>query len=138
MTMLHLSMLKIVPENLQVANLYLQTNSIEETAYKLDLPMQDIQEILNIPEVKRYIDSVYLDTGYRNRNKLAETLDKMIKHKIDSVGHESEKDLLDLLKFAHQMRLDEEKKSVPSQQTNVQINEFGQGNYADLLKRLIT
>lgn len=130
-------MLKIVPENLQVANLYLETGSMQETAYKLDLSLAQIEEILNTTEVKRYIDTVYLDTGYRNKNKLAEVLDKMIDAKIDAGDYNSDKDLLDLLKFAHQLKIDEEKKAVPASQTNVQINEFGQGNYADLLKRLI-
>jgi hypothetical protein len=131
-------MLKIVPENLQVANIYLETDSMQETAYKLDIPLNKVEEILNTAEVKRYIDTVYLDTGYRNKNKLAQVLDKMIDAKIDAGEYSSDKDLLDLLKFSHQLRIDEEKKSIPASQTNVQINEFGEGNYADLLKRLIS
>jgi hypothetical protein len=131
-------MLKIVPENLVVANAYLETDSVEGAAIRLNIPVSDVQAILSTPEVKRYIDTIYLDTGYRNRNKLADTLDRMIEYKIDEQGLQSEKDLLDLLKFAHQLRKDEEKAGEPSKQTNVQINEFGQGNYADLLKRLIT
>ena len=61
----------------------------------------------------------------------------MIDNKISENGHHSDKDLLDLIKFAHQLRIDEEKKAVPSSQTNVQINEFGQGNYGELMKRLL-
>jgi hypothetical protein len=132
-------MLKIIPENLLVAQTYLECQSIEETANQLDMPLAQVQEVLEKNDVKRFITNVYLDTGYRNRNKLADALDKMIAKKIDETDYGSEKDLLDLLKFAHQMRIDEEKSAnnTPTTQTNVQINEFGGGNYGELMKRLL-
>lgn len=130
-------MLKILPENIEVANLYLELQSSEQVAFKLDMSLEEVEEILNKNDVKRYIDNIYLDSGYRNRFKLAEVLDDMIETKITETGFSSEKDLLDLLKFAHQMRMDEEKRALPNSQTNVQINEFGSGNYAELMKRLI-
>jgi ATP-dependent exoDNAse (exonuclease V) beta subunit len=103
------------------------------------MPLAQVQEVLEKNDVKRFITNVYLDTGYRNRNKLADALDKMIAKKIDETDYGSEKDLLDLLKFAHQMRIDEEKSAnnTPTTQTNVQINEFGGGNYGELMKRLL-
>ena len=130
-------MLKIIPENLLVAETYLKTQSMEETASILDLTLKEVQEVLEKNDVKRFIDNVYLDAGYRNKSKLAQVLDDMIDNKISENGHHSDKDLLDLIKFAHQLRTDEEKKAVPSSQTNVQINEFGQGNYGELMKRLL-
>lgn len=130
-------MLKIVPENLIVAQTFLECQSAQETAYQLDMPLATVQEILEKNDVKRFITNVYLDTGYRNRSKLAEALDKMIAKKIDETDYSSDKDLLDLLKFAHQMRIDEEKASVPTTQTNVQVNDFGGGNYGELMKRLL-
>lgn len=131
-------MLKIIPENLTVAEIYIETQSIEATAAKLDLTPQQVQEIIEKNDVKRYIDNIYLDTGYRNRYKLADALDDMIHHKISENGFHSDKDLLDLLKFAHQLRVDEEKRAnTPTTQTNVQINEFGGGNYGELMKRLL-
>lgn len=130
-------MLRIIPENLTVAQVYIETQSLERTAAQLDLTVSEVQEILEKNDVKRFIDNVYLDTGYRNKSKLAEALDDMIAYKIAENGFHSDKDLLDLLKFAHQLRIDEEKKSVPATQTNVQINEFGQGNYGELMKRLL-
>jgi len=131
-------MLKIIPENLEVAENYLKIGSAQETADYLDLPLETVHEILEKPEVKRFIDNAYLDTGYRNKSKLADVLDRMIDKKIDETDYTSEKDLLDMVKFAHQLRMDEEKKSIPGSQTNVQINnEFGGGNYGELMKRLI-
>ena len=131
-------MLKILPENLAVAEVYLATGSAEVTANKLDLTLAEVHEILSKNEVKRFIDNAYLDAGYRNKSKLAQVLDDMIDSKISEGGYTSEKDLLDLLKFAHQLRMDEEKKTTPTSQTNVQINnEFGGGNYGELMKRLL-
>lgn len=131
------NMLTIQPENLEIANLYLQHGSIDVVADKTDLPRAKVEEILEKTEVKRYIDNIYLDTGYRNRFKLADTLDEIIENKIAETGLHSEKDLVDLLKFALQIRAHEQKQAEPSKQTNVQINEFGPGsNYSDLIKRL--
>ena len=69
---------KISPEGLEIANAYLQHGSIPTVSTKLGLGEAQISEILNRREVKQYIDTVYLDTGYRNRFKLADTLDTLI------------------------------------------------------------
>ena len=103
-------------------------------------------------EVKAYIDQVYLDTGYRNRFKLEETLDVLIDKKLEEADESeiySSKDLADLLSMAHKMRMDElkaqaeiekAKASSIKTQNNVQINAevpFGQGNYGELMKKLL-
>jgi hypothetical protein len=106
--------------------------------------------ILNKREVKQYIDTVYLDMGYRNRNNLASVMDDMIASKLEEAvetGIYSKKDLADLLQMAHKMRMDEikaqaelEKATTVRNQTNVQINEgipFGQGNYGKLMEKLL-
>jgi hypothetical protein len=94
---------------------------------------------------------VYLDTGYRNRFKLASALDNIIEEKL-AEAEESQmytnKDVADLLQMAHKMRMDEikamaemekAKLSPIRQQANIQINElpFGQGNYGKLMEKLI-
>ena len=103
--------------------------------------------------MKAYVDQVYLDTGYRNRFKLAETLDLLIDKKMDE-AEESEvytsKDLADLVGMAHKIRMDELKAQTELEkakamsiktQNNVQINSgempFGQGNYGELMKKLL-
>lgn len=130
---------RIMPENLEVANAYLETSSIERTADALGMSTQQVSEVLNKKQVKDYITQVYLDTGYRNRFALANVLDELIEHKLKEAadtGFYTKADLLDLLKFAHQLRLDEAKLQTVHQ-TNVQINEFGQGNYGALMERLM-
>ena len=104
-------------------------------------------------EVRAYVDQVYLDTGYRNRFKLAETLDTLIDAKL-AEAEESEvysnKDLADLIQMAHKVRMDEikaqtelekAKAQTVKNQTNIQVNSaempFGQGNYGELMKKLL-
>ena len=121
-----------------------------------DMPMcgfsSRVVDILNKREVKKYIDTVYLDTGYRNRGNIGSLLDEMIQSKLDEAqesGVYSSKDLADLLQMAHKMRMDEMKAQAEfdkasasgiKNQTNVQINEgvpFGQGIYGKLMDKLL-
>ena len=119
-----MDLVKVNPEAMEVANSYLQNFSIEETAQYLDLSPTQVSNLLDTPAVKRYIDSVFMDTGYRNRHKIGQVLDKMIEAKLEE-AEETEiytnKDLLDLLKFANDMRKDS---SGPQKQTNVQVNHY--------------
>ena len=95
---------------------------------------------------------MFLDTGYRNRFKLGQALDTLIEKKLEEAEESeiySNKDLADLYALAHKMRMDEMKaqteleKAKASQiktQNNVQINAevpFGQGNYGELMKKLL-
>jgi len=140
-------LVKISPEGIEVANAYLEYGSIEEVCKTLDFPQQKVSEILNTREVKKFIDTIYLDTGYRNRNKIAGLLDTIIESKLEEAQESqiySKKDLVDLIKLAHTMRMDELKHQNADtnikSQTNVQINEglpFGTGNYGKLVEELL-
>jgi len=142
----------ISPEGLEIANSYLQFGNIRGVCDYLQVPEQQVVEVLNKREVKKYIDTVYLDMGYRNKNNIATVLDEMIASKRDEAqesGMYSSKDLADLLQMAHKMRMDEIKAQADLEkaqsnniknQTNVQINEavpFGQGNYGKLMEKLL-
>jgi 16S rRNA G966 N2-methylase RsmD len=142
---------KIAPEALAVAEKYLSSMNIQETALALQISEEEVTSYLSKREVKRYVDSVFLDVGYRNRFKLAATLDQIIDQKLEELDESemgSNKDIADLLALAHKMRMDEIKaqtelvKAEQSQiktQTNVQINEtpFGTGNYGELMQKLL-
>ena len=143
---------RISPEGLEVANAYLELGNIQAVCVRLKLDEGECSEILAKREVKGYIDQVYLDTGYRNRFKLATALDDLIDKKMEEAEESeiySNKDLADLLQMAHKMRMDEikaqaelekAKASNIKSQTNVQINgevPFGQGNYGELMKKLL-
>lgn len=143
----------ISPEGLEVANSYLQFGNIRAVCDYLSVPEDRVVETLNKREVKKYIDSIYLDMGYRNRNNIASLLDEMIASKLVEAresGVYSNKDLADLLQMAHKMRMDELKAQTESEkaengsirnQTNVQINNeglpFGSGNYGKLMEKLL-
>ena len=142
----------ISPEGLEVANSYLTFGNIRAVVEQLGVQENKVVELLNKREVKKYIDTVYLDMGYRNKNNIACLLDEMIESKLEEAkesGVYSNKDLADLLQMAHKMRMDEIKAQADlakaessniKNQTNVQINEgvpFGQGNYGKLMEKLL-
>jgi len=141
----------ISPEGLEVANCYLQFGNIGAVCDMMQVSEYKVVELLNTREVKKYLDTVYLDLGYRNRNNIASLMDEMIASKLEEAqesGMYSSKDLADLLQMAHKMRMDEvkaqgehDKAGVIKNQTNVQINQegmpFGSGNYGKLMERLL-
>jgi len=142
----------ISPEGLEVANSYLLYGNIREVSNQLGVPEDKVASTLNKRDVKKYIDTVYLDMGYRNRNNIAGVLDEMIASKLQEAqetGVYSSKDLADLLTMAHKMRMDEIKAQTDlakaessgiKTQNNVQINSevpFGQGNYGKLMEKLL-
>lgn len=142
----------ISPEGLEIANAYLQFGNIRGVCEYLSVPENIVAETLTKKEVKRYIDTVYLDLGYRNKNTIAAVLDEIIASKLEEAresGVYSSKDLADLLQLAHKMRMDEIKAQNEAEknstrihnQTNVQINDasipFGQGNYGKLMEKLL-
>lgn len=144
-------MVTISPEGVEIANSYLTFGNIKAVCQDLGVSEQKVVEVLNKREVKKYIDAVYLDTGYRNRNNIASLLDEMIASKVEEAqesGVYTSKDLLDLLREAHKIRMDElkllgETEKISNNiknQTNVQINDgipFGSGNYGKLMEKLL-
>jgi len=142
---------KMSPEGLEIANTYLELGNIQAVCLRLKIDENTAQEYLGKREIKAYIDQVYLDTGYRNRFKLASTLDDIIERKLDEAEESqiyTNKDIADLLSMAHKMRMDEIKAQAELEkakatniknQTNVQINDgaFGSGNYGKLMEKLL-
>jgi len=142
----------ISPEGLEIANSYLQFGNIRGVCQHLQVTEDRVVEALNKREVKKYIDTVYLDMGFRNKNNIASALDEIIASKLEEAqesGMYSNKDLADLLQIAHKMRMDEIKAQADAEkattnirtQNNVQINDgsipFGQGNYGKLMDKLL-
>ena len=143
---------KMSPEGLEIANSYLKHGSIPAAAKELCVTEDTVSEALNKREIRQYIDTVYLDTGYRNRFKLSETLDLLIEKKLEEADETeiySNKDMADLLALAHKMRMaamkahtemEKAKAGNIKNQVNIQDNSgipFGEGNYGLLLKKLM-
>ena len=75
-----MKLVKMAPENVEVANAYLSTGNAIAVATEMGISPDKVYEILEKNEVKEYINSVYLDQGYRNRFRLAELLDLSLIH----------------------------------------------------------
>lgn len=135
-----MDIVKIAPENLEVANAYLSTGSAQLAAANLGVPLDNVYHILEKSDVKSYLNSVYLDQGYRNRFRLAELLDEIIESKLEEARTSeqySSKDLVDIIALAHKISNDHNAK--PTMQQNVQINNgpYGEGNYGKLMEKLL-
>ena len=138
-----MKLVKLAPENLELANAYLSSGNALTAAAHMGISPDKVYEVLEKSEVKDYINSVYLDQGYRNRFRLAELLDEVIENKLvearDSDTYSS-KDFVDIIALAHKMSEDHRKTSETTniRQQNVQINSpFGEGNYGKLMEKLL-
>jgi hypothetical protein len=133
---------KITPEGFDIANAFLLYGTVEDTAEQLQVPRHEVVAALQKSEVKRYLDGVYLDMGYRNRDKIGRAFDKIIEAKLEEAtetGVYSSKDLAELLMMQHKMRMDEIKAAKESSGPGVAVqvnNQFGDSNYGKLMERL--
>lgn len=137
----------ISPEQLEIAQTYLSTQSIQDTAARLKISEIQVSQYLRKPEVKAYIDHVYISSGFRNRFKLAETLETLLEKKLEELAEAemgSGKDVLDIILAIDKLRTNEMKYMIelekakavnaPTKQTNIQIN----GNYEKLIGDLLS
>ena len=142
--------LDISPENLDVANTYLQTQSIQQTADILDVATDMVSQILSRREVRAYIDNVFMDVGFNNRFRMRSAMDALIQKKFQELEEAevgSGKDIADLLALSHkmsmdvldrQLQLEKLKEANLKSQVNVQLNDFGSGSkYNTLLEKLM-
>ena len=141
----------ISPEHLEIAQTYLKTQSIQDTAAILGISDVQVSQYLRKAEVKAYLDHVYLSSGFRNRDKLAAVMEDILEKKLAELAEAdmgSSKDIVDIIMAIDKMRqneikgmidLEKAKNAGVKNQTNVQINEtpFGNGNYGKLLEALL-
>jgi len=136
----------ISPEELEIANTYLLTRSVEQTARELGIHPEQVNQYLDLPEVKSYIDRIYFESGYRNRFKFAEIVDSIVEKKLEELQEAdigSTKDIMDILALVHKMKMDEMNIATklaagPKTQTNIQINNpFVGTNYGELMGKLL-
>jgi hypothetical protein len=142
--------LQIDPEGLEIANCYLQTQSLSKVAEDLGISTELVATQLNRREVKAYIDQVFKDVGFNNRFKMRKAMDMLISKKfqeLDEAGVGSSKDIADLLALSHKMTMEQLDREIQLEkvraaniksQVNVQINDNGAGsNYGNLLEKLL-
>lgn len=144
---------QISPEALEVANCYLQIQDIREVSAQLDVTVDLVTDILNRREVRSYIDYVYMDSGFNNRNKMRSAMDALIKKKFQEMEEAqtgSNKDILEILALSHKITMDQLDRQIkleqvrsgqagPKTQVNVQVNGTSpSSNYESLLNKLMT
>ena len=82
---------RMSPEGLEIANKYLTSGSVEDVSSELNVSKDIVVSTLSKREVKHYIDTVYMDIGYRNRFKLGQTLDTIIDKKMEEAEESYQK-----------------------------------------------
>lgn len=141
----------ISPESLEIANAYLEFQSIDKVSDELGFPKDMISEVLDRREVKAYIDNVFADVGFNNRFRIRGVMDVIIQKKLQELDEAevgSGKDIADLLALSHKMSMDYLDRQIqleklragngPKSQVNVQLNEFGDGTkYGSLINKLL-
>ena len=135
--------LKINAEHLDIAEVYLRTLDIADTAQALDISKERVTKTLNKREVKSFLSTIYQEAGYRNKHKLGDLMDSLIDKKLEELEDAdigSSKDITDLVALAHKMsienkKLDIELEKVKSQGPSTQINV--QNNYDSLVDRIM-
>ena len=144
------------PEGMDVIEAYLQCGSdVPSAARSLGMSEIAFRDIMNRSEVKNYLNDIFMESGFRNRDRLFGVLDEVIKRKLEELeetGMGSDQDIMDILWKAHKMKIEEMKMMVelekvkaaartPANQTNIQNNIIagaGDQNYMDLITSLAT
>ncbi|EPZ9083722.1 hypothetical protein ACXYJ3_001820 [Escherichia coli] len=144
------------PEGMDVIEAYLHCGSdVPSAARSLGMSEIAFRDIMNRSEVKNYLNDIFMESGFRNRDRLFGVLDEVIKRKLEELeetGMGSDQDIMDILWKAHKMKMEEMKMMVelekakaavraPANQTNIQNNIIagaGDQNYMDLITSLAT
>jgi len=142
---------KIQPEAMEVIEQYLYHNrDVNLVANALNTTPTVITDILNKREVRGYLDHLFMESGYRNREKFFTVLDNLLDAKIEELEEAqmgSSMDIMDIMKIYHGMKVKELELSIKLQElqsnskqsastiNNVQIN--NSSGYDKLLDRII-
>lgn len=140
------------PEAMEVVEQYLRFNrDINLVATELNTTPTVVGEILNKKEVRGYLDHLFMEAGFRNREKFFDVLDNILDAKIEELNEAemgSSMDIMDIMKIYHGMKIKELELSIKLQElqlskgpsagtiNNVQIN--NSSGYDKLLDRIIT
>jgi hypothetical protein len=148
--------LTISPENLEIANCFLQLQDSRKVADELEIPVDMVTRVLARSEIKAYTNQVFFEVGFNNRFQMRDLMDTLIKKKLQDMSESetgSNKDILDILAQSHKMTMELLDREIALEklkqtntaagiksQTNIQINEgIGDGTkYGALISKLIS
>ncbi len=137
-----MNQLSLPPEKFDLASAYVANGfDAQKTADAIGVPVASIIDTIKDKEVAKYLNEIYLDLGYRNRQRLGTVLDRVIDQKLEEAmdtGVYSSKDLLEWMKLAIQLRESDIKSQQEiTNQTNVQINDYSNTNIGSLMDHLM-
>lgn len=144
---------KLQPEAIVVVEKYLECNrDVNLVATELNTTPTVIGDILNKREVRGYLDHLFMEAGFRSRDKFFGVLDNILEAKIEELDEAqmgSSMDIMDIMKIYHGMKIKELELSIKLQElqaanknqsagtiNNVQIN--NSSGYDQLLERIIS
>lgn len=148
-------MLQISPENLEIANCWLELQDSQKVADALDVPLDFVTRTLARGEVRAYVNQVFYEVGFNNRFRMRDLMDTLIKKKLQDMEESetgSNKDIVDLIALSHKMSMEMLDKEIQLEklkqgtaaaaiksQVNVQINDgLGDGTkYGALISKLL-
>lgn len=139
------------PEGMLAIEAYLECGSdMTKAAGQIGMEEHQYRQLMRKPEIKNYLNEIFMESGFRNKDKFFGILDEVLNLKmqeLNETGMGSEMDIMDILKLMHKMKMDEMKMQIeyekvrqakaPTHQTNNQINLGGGANYNDLITRLV-
>ena len=144
---------RMQPEAMEVVEAYLRNDrDVNRTAEDLSTTPTVISDLINKREVRSYLDHLFMESGYRNREKFFDILDNVLEAKmeeLDEAQMSSSMDIMDILKIYHGMKIKELELSIKLQElqqgskgqnaktiNNLQIN--NSSGYDNLLSRIIS
>jgi glutamyl-tRNA reductase len=135
--------LQISPEALTICETYLACGSdAQRTADQMCLPKEVVVKELRKRESKKYIDEMWLESGYMNRDKILDTMSGLIEKKLEQMLEDettSDADILDLMKALMKFRQDEVSNTLKRNeaqkvnQTNIQVN----NGYSEIMEKVL-
>jgi len=141
----------IAAEDQEVIEAYLRIGDTKMTADQLSISPYEVTAVLSKKPVKDYLTTLYTESGFRNRNEIAQTLDNIIRNKLEEMEEAeatSNKDIVDILYTMHKIKMEElqflerMEKNNPSVQNNKQNNIYlggdGAENYRNLMKEIVS
>ena len=138
----------ISPVGMEVAHAYLShKHDVHATAEAMGLPIEKVVSLLEKKETQRYIDRIFNESGFRNRERMGGVWDEIIASKLeemDETGLGSGKDIVEILEKAHKFAMDQMKMQIElikAQQGSapaIQVNNNTQNNnYNSLLSKIL-
>jgi hypothetical protein len=140
---------KISPEGVKIANRYLESScNTADTAASLAMSKHEVQEVLNTQHVKKYVDSILSEAGFRQMGKVDQLMDELIELKMAELQEAdmgSSKDIAELLAMSHKFAQERIKLVIErnkdaakvNKTTNVQNNIYdGASNYGKLMEAI--